>query len=145
MMCDFWTLLYAFYFSVILFSFLWSLGMKDVVEVWIEFFGSPSTENYIEDMKAEQLEKLAKLEDWCKQILIITFSIRICILPIFFAVMGVCSFSQCWLSRAWDRCSGLPNSQQLEANKRFWVCLFVQGEARWVVDGCCHLVSLWGP
>ena len=57
--------------------------MKDVVEVWIEFFGSPSTENYIEDMKAEQLEKLAKLEDWCKQILIITFSIRICILPIF--------------------------------------------------------------
>ncbi|RZB92501.1 hypothetical protein D0Y65_024464 [Glycine soja] len=40
------------------------LGMKDVVEVWIEFFGSPSTENYIEDMKAEQLEKLAKLEDW---------------------------------------------------------------------------------
>ena len=34
-------------------------------------------------MKAEQLEKHAKPEDWCNQVRIITFMIRICILPIF--------------------------------------------------------------
>jgi len=34
-----------FYFSIILFSFLWSLGIIEVVDVWNKFFDSPTTEN----------------------------------------------------------------------------------------------------
>jgi len=37
--------------------------MEEVVEVWIKFFGNPWQKTAKQDMKAEQLEKLAKLED----------------------------------------------------------------------------------